>query len=92
MEEDTKDTKGQRNLEVSGIYLLVGCPMSQLAYLRDGSAHAAQTIVRAATLRQVADQTFYLTQSQYPDTGATSPSAYPITPGAWQGSHWSAKC
>ena len=38
----------------------------------------------------VADQTFYLTQSQYTDTGPTSPSADPITPGAWQGSHWSA--
>ena len=39
---------------------------------------------------QVADQTLYLTQSQYTDTGPTSPSADPITPGAWQGSHWSA--
>ena len=39
---------------------------------------------------QVADPTFYLTQSQYTDTGPTSPSADPITPGAWQGSHWSA--
>ena len=39
---------------------------------------------------QVADQTFYLTQSQYTDTGPTSPSADPIMPGAWQGSHWSA--
>ena len=41
---------------------------------------------------EVAGQTFYLTQSQYADTGPTSPSADgdPITPGAWQGSHWSA--
>ena len=39
---------------------------------------------------EVTDQTFYLTQSQYTDTGPTSPSADPITPGAWQGSHWSA--
>ena len=38
---------------------------------------------------EVADQTFYLTQSQYTDTGPTSPSADPIMPGAWQGSHWS---
>ena len=37
-----------------------------------------------------ADQTFYLTQSQYADTKPTSPSAKPIKPGAWQGSHWSA--
>ena len=57
-------------------------------YLRDGSA---QTILRAATLEiEVADPTFYLTQSQYTDTGPTSPSADPITPGAWQGSHCSA--
>ena len=38
---------------------------------------------------EVADPTFYLTQSQYTDTGSTSPSVDPITPGAWQGSHWS---
>ena len=31
---------------------------------------------------EVADQTFYLTQSQYTDTGPTSPTADPITPGA----------
>ena len=39
---------------------------------------------------EVADPTCYLTQSQYTDTGPTSPSADPITPGAWQGSPWSA--
>ena len=39
---------------------------------------------------EVADQTFHLTQSQYTDTGPTSPSADPVTPSAWQGSHWSA--
>ena len=39
---------------------------------------------------EVADQTFYLTQSQYTDTGPTSPSADPVTPGDWQGSQWSA--
>ena len=41
------------------------------------------------TETEVADQTFYLTQSQYTDTGPTSPSAEPVSPGAWQGSHWS---
>ena len=39
---------------------------------------------------EVADPTFYLTQSQYTDNGSTSPSADPITSGAWQGSLWSA--
>ena len=39
---------------------------------------------------EVADPTFYLTQSQNTDTGPTSPSADPIMPGVWQGSYWSA--
>ena len=39
---------------------------------------------------EVADQTFYITQSQYTDNGLTSPSTDPITPCVWQGSHWSA--
>ena len=39
------------------------------------------------TVVQVADQTFYLIQSQYTDTGPTSPSADTITPSVWQDSH-----
>ena len=39
---------------------------------------------------EVADQTFYLTQSQCTDTEPTSPSTDLIMPGTWQGSHWSA--
>ena len=39
---------------------------------------------------KVTDPTLHLSQSQYTDTGPTSPSTDPITPGAWQGSHWSA--
>ena len=63
-------------------------PSNMLVYLRDGSAH---TVVRAATCEtEVADQTFCLTESQYSQTGPTSPSADPLTPGAWQGSRWSA--
>ena len=42
------------------------------------------------TETEVADQTFHLTQSQYTDTGPTSPVTDPITPDAWQGSHRSA--
>ena len=38
---------------------------------------------------EAADQTFYLTKSQYNDTGPTSPSADPLMQGAWQGSHYS---
>ena len=47
-------------------------------YLRDGSA---QTILRAATLR-------YKLQLQL--SISSSPSTDPVTPGAWQSSHWSA--
>ena len=56
-----------------------------LVYLRDGSA---QFYVLPHS--EVADPTFYLTQSRYTDTGPTSPKADPTTPDAWQGSHWSA--
>ena len=38
---------------------------------------------------EVADQTFYLIQSQYTDTLPTGPSTDPVTSGARQGSHWS---
>ena len=41
------------------------------------------------TETEVADQTCRLVQSQYTDTRFTGPSADPIAPGAWQGSHWS---
>ena len=40
---------------------------------------------------EVAGQTFYLTRSQYTDTGPTSPGADPITPGSWQLNHESAQ-
>ena len=39
---------------------------------------------------ELADPTFYLTQSQCTGTGPTSPSTHPITPGTWQVSHWRA--
>ena len=43
------------------------------------------------TEKEVAVQTFHLTQSQYTDTSLTSPISDPITPpGTWQGNHWSA--
>ena len=68
--------------------LLLNVPFHTLVYFRDGSA---QTSLRAATLRQKLQiKAFHLTQSQYTDTGPTSPKADPITPGAWQGSHWNA--
>ena len=67
--------------------LLVG-PSNMRVYLRDGSAQTYFTCCH--TEIEVADQTFHLTQSQYTNTGPTSPSTDPITPGACQGSHLSA--
>ena len=40
---------------------------------------------------EVADQTFCLTQSQCTDSGPTGASADLMTPGVWQGNHWSTK-
>ena len=51
-----------------------------LVYLSDGPA--ASTCCH--TEIEVADQTFYLTQSQNTDKGPTSPITDTITPGAWQ--------
>ena len=70
--------------------LFVGCLMSkQHAGVSQGRI-CSDSFTYCHTETEVADQTFHLTQSQYTDTGLTSPSADPITQGAWQGSHWSA--
>ena len=70
--------------------LLVGCLTSQQQASVSQGRICLDNFTCCHTEIEVADQTFYLTQSQYTDTGPTSPSADPITPGAWQGSHWSA--
>ena len=69
---------------------LVGCLTSQLQASVSQGPICEDNFMCCHTEIEIADQTFYLTQSQYTDTGPTSPSADPITPGAWQGSHWSA--
>ena len=72
------------------VCLLVGCLTSQQhASVSHGRIYS-DNCTCCHTEIEVADQTFHLTQSQYTDTGPTSPGADPITPGAWQGSHWSA--
>ena len=70
--------------------LFVGCLTSQQQASVSQGLICSDNCTCCHTEIGVADQTFYLTQSQYTDTGPTSPSADPITPGAWQGSHWSA--
>ena len=69
---------------------LVGClKFQQHASVSQGRI-CSDNFTCCHTEIEVADQTFHLTQSQYTDAGPTSPSTDPITPGAWQGSHWSA--
>ena len=72
------------------VCLLVACLTSQQQASVSQGRICSDNFTCCHTEIEVADQTFYLTQSQYTDTGPTSPSADPISPGAWQGSHWSA--
>ena len=69
---------------------LVGCLTSQQHASVSQGRICSDNFTCCHAEIEVADQTFYLTQSQSTDTGPTSPRADPITPGAWQGSHWSA--
>ena len=71
------------------VCLLVGCLTSQQHASVSQGRVCSDNFTCCHTEIEVVDQTFYLTQSQYTDAGPTSPSADPITPGAWQGSHWS---
>ena len=59
-----------------------------LVYLRDRST---ETIVRT-TETDVADKSWYLTQSQHIDTGPASPSSDPITPGGLWGTSFEVTC
>ena len=70
--------------------LLAGCLTSQQKASVSQGRICSDNFTCCHTETEVADPTFYLTQSQYTDTGPTSPITDPITPGAWQGSHWSA--
>ena len=68
----------------------VGCLTSQQHASVSQGRICSDNFTCCRTEIEVADPTFRLTQSQYTDIGPTSPSADRITPGAWQGSHWSA--
>ena len=84
----SKGKSTQRSNTKKGMLLLVGCITSHhhFSISQDG---CAQTILSAATLIEAVDVTCYLVQSQYTDMGLISPSVDPVTPDAWQGSHWS---
>ena len=74
-----------------GGMLLVGCLTSQQhANVSLGRILIRQNFTCCRTEIEIAYPTFHLTRSQYTDTRPTSPSADPITTGAWQGRHWSA--
>ena len=68
----------------------VGCLTSQQQASVSQGWICSDNFTCCYTEIEAADPTFHLTQSQYTDSEPTSPSADPITPGAWQGSHWSA--
>ena len=70
--------------------LFVGCLTSQQHASVSQGRICSDNFTCCHTEIEVADQTFYLTQLQYTDTGLTSPSTHPITPGTWQDSHGSA--
>ena len=87
---DRKKNRKERRRTRMFVGWLVGCLTSQQQASVSQGRICSNNVTCCHTEIDVADQTFYLTQSQYTDTGPTSPSADPITPGAWQGSHWSA--
>ena len=94
-EEDKKKKKKKNEEKVNGEEqnvkkLLFGCLTSQQHVSVSQGRICSDKFTCCHTEIEAADPTFHLTQSQYTDTGPTSPSADPITPGAWQGSHWSA--
>ena len=75
---------------VPALTLFVGCWTSQQHTSVSRGWICSDNFTCCHTELEVAGHTFHLTQSQYTNTGPTRPSTDPITPGAWQGSHWSA--
>ena len=65
-----------------GTKKFVGCLTSQQHASASQGRICSDRFTCCHTEIEVADQTFYLTQSQYTDTGPTSPSTDPITPNA----------
>ena len=73
------------DIAVNAVCLFVGCLTSQQHASVSQGRICTDNFTCCHTETEAADQTFYLTQSQYTDTGPTSPSADPISPGAWHG-------
>ena len=73
-----------------GFACFVGCLTYQQHTTVSHGRICSENCTCCYTEIEIADQTFHLTQSHYTDTVPTSPSTDPRTPGAWQGSYWSA--
>ena len=84
------ETEQERRLHSQCNCFFVGCLTSQQHAGVSQGRICSDNFTCCHTEIEVADQTFRFTQSQNTDTGETSPSTDPITPGAWQGNHWSA--
>ena len=67
-----------------GLLLLVDCLTSQKHASVSQGQICSGKFACCHTETEVADQTFYFTESQYTDAGPTSPSADPVTPCAFQ--------
>ena len=76
---------GQRGgvVQEVGVFvcLLIGCLTSQQQASVSPGRICSDNCTCCHTEVEAADQTFYLTQSQYTDTRLTSPSTDPLTPG-----------
>ena len=71
------------------VVVVVGCFMSQQHVSVSQGQICSDKFTRCHIEIEFADQTFYLPQPQYTDTGPTSPSTDPVTPSVWQGNQWS---
>ena len=71
----------RETLIAKGLLLSVDCLTSQQHASVSQGRICSDNFTCCHTEIEVADHTVYLTQSQYTDTGPTSPSADPITPG-----------
>ena len=84
-QERKKETKREKERKKTiPSSLLLACllalrPSNMLVCLKDGNSSDKFTCCHIEI--EVADQTFYLTQSHYTDTGPTTPSSDPTTPG-----------
>ena len=78
-EEEEEEQYEKQEKEKKGMF--VGCLTSQQHAGVSQGRICSDKVTCCHTEIEVADQTFYLTQLQYTDTGSTSPSADPITAG-----------